>query len=253
MKTQDRRIFLKKGMFFSIAGLTGLNLGLTTLTSKASALHNHLSYDDLKPPFSLTKLPYAYDSMEPIIDRKTMEIHHQRHHMAYVNNLNNALKESGGRNKSLQELMREVSKYGDAVRDNGGGHYNHDLFWKILTRPGTSKNPAGALRTAISQSFGSFENFQEKFKDHALRRFGSGWAWLVVNDRGRLEVGSTPNQDNPLMDVSPFKGFPILGIDVWEHAYYLKYQNRRSEYVDNFWKVVNWEEVSKRYQALTSR
>lgn len=195
--------------------------------------------------YELPPLPYSYDALEPYIDTMTMEIHYTKHHGAYVNNLNNAIANTDMEKLSLEDLLTNVSKYPVAVRNNGGGHYNHTLFWQIMTKNGGGE-PKAELKKAIESTFESFENFKAKLTEAALTRFGSGWAWLVVN-KGQLVIGSTPNQDNPLMDVSELKGIPILGIDVWEHAYYLKYQNRRNEYVANFYNVINWDEVTARY------
>ena len=202
--------------------------------------------------FTLPKLPYAYDALEPNIDAKTMEIHHTKHHQAYVDNVNNALKGKADlESKSLEQLISKISAIPEdirgAVRNNGGGHANHSLFWNILA-PKAGGEPKGALAEAIQKDFGSFAAFKEKLETAAKTRFGSGWAWLVVNN-GKLVVGSTPNQDNPLMDVSDLKGTPILGLDVWEHAYYLKYQNRRPEYVAAFWNIVNWTAVENNFKA----
>jgi superoxide dismutase, Fe-Mn family len=199
--------------------------------------------------FELAPLPYAHDALEPYIDKATMEIHHGKHHQAYVNNLNNAIAGTEMANLSLEEIFTNMSKYPVAVRNNGGGHWNHDLFWKIMSPNGGGK-PSGALLTAIEKRFDSFEKFQELFNQAGATRFGSGWAWLIVDANGQLQVSSTPNQDNPLMDVADVKGTPILGVDVWEHAYYLKYQNRRPEYLSSFWNVINWAEVQKRYEGL---
>jgi len=195
--------------------------------------------------FELPPLPYSYDALEPYIDAMTMEIHWGKHHGAYVNNLNNAIANTEMENLSLEELLTNVSKYPVAVRNNGGGHYNHTMFWQIMTKNGGGE-PKGELKSAIEKTFGSFDNFKAKLSEAAMTRFGSGWAWLVFN-QGNLLIGSTPNQDNPLMDVSELKGYPILGIDVWEHAYYLKYQNRRNEYVANWFNVINWDAVTERY------
>ena len=198
--------------------------------------------------FELPKLPYAYDALESSIDKLTMEIHHTKHHAAYVAKLNGAVEGSDLEGKSLEDLMTNVSKLSPAVRNNGGGHFNHTLFWTIMG-PGGGE-PEGALADAIKSSFNSFDEFKTKFGDAGATRFGSGWAWLVVQN-GKLAIGSTPNQDNPIMDVSDFKGTPILGLDVWEHAYYLKYQNRRPEYIENWWNVVNWNEVAKRFKEAS--
>ncbi|SFE24035.1 superoxide dismutase [Thermophagus xiamenensis] len=198
--------------------------------------------------FELPKLDYAYNALEPYIDAQTMEIHHTKHHGAYTSKLNAAIEGTDLANKSIEEILANVSQHSAAVRNNGGGYYNHNLFWKIMTPNGGGK-PSGQLLEAIEKDFGSFEQFKETFNNAAASRFGSGWAWLVKQENGKLVVGSTPNQDNPLMDLSELKGTPILGLDVWEHAYYLKYQNKRPEYIDAFWNVVNWEEVAKRFSA----
>ncbi|MCS6824697.1 MAG: superoxide dismutase [Cytophagaceae bacterium] len=195
--------------------------------------------------FELPELPYTHDALEPHIDKLTMEIHHGKHHNAYVTNLNNAIKGTEWENKSIEEIMANVSKLSPAVRNNGGGHYNHSMFWKVIGPNGQGK-PSGELAAAIEKKWGSFDKFKEEFTAAATTRFGSGWAWLIL-DNGQLEICSTPNQDNPLMDIAEKKGYPLLGLDVWEHAYYLKYQNRRPEYIAAFWNVVNWEEVAKRF------
>lgn len=197
--------------------------------------------------YTLPALTYAFDALEPHIDAQTMQIHHGKHHQAYVDNLNKALAGTDGENKALEELMAGISKYPVAVRNNGGGHYNHSLFWSVLG-PNKGGQPAGALGDAINSAFGSFDALKEKMNTAGATRFGSGWAWLLVKD-GKLEVSSTPNQDNPLMDIAEVKGTPILGIDVWEHAYYLKYQNRRPEYLGAIWNVINWDAVAAKYQA----
>ncbi len=196
--------------------------------------------------FVLEPLNYKYDSLEPFIDALTMEIHHSKHHQAYVNNLNAAVAGTELEGKSLLELFQKASSLPPAVRNNGGGHFNHALFWSIL-RINNGAVPSGKLLDSINSAFGSFEEFKNLFSKAAAGRFGSGWAWLVSNG-GKLSVTSTPNQDNPLMDTAEIKGVPILGLDVWEHAYYLKYQNRRPEYIENFFSVINWEEVARRYQ-----
>lgn len=196
--------------------------------------------------FELPALDYAYNALEPHIDARTMEIHHSKHHQAYVTNLNNAIAGTDAEGLSIEDICSNISKYAPAVRNNGGGHYNHSLFWKVMG-PGKGGVPAGALGDAINSTFGSFDAFKEKFAAAAATRFGSGWAWLVKTDDGKLEVTSTPNQDNPLMDVADVKGTPLLGIDVWEHAYYLNYQNRRPDYVAAFWNVINWDAVAARF------
>ena len=197
--------------------------------------------------FELPALPYAHNALEPHIDAKTMEIHHGKHHQAYVNNLNNAVKGNAAEGVALLDLIHNISKYTPAIRNNGGGHWNHTFFWGIMG-PNAGGQPTGALMDAIVASFGSFDAMKEQFNSAATTRFGSGWAWLIVHDH-KLVITSTPNQDNPLMDVAEVKGTPLLGADVWEHAYYLKYQNKRPDYIANWWNVVNWTAVAERYAA----
>ncbi len=198
--------------------------------------------------FELPKLSYSYNALEPNIDAMTMEIHYTKHHQAYTTNLNNALANTSDANSSIEDILKNISKLPIAIRNNGGGFYNHNLFWKLMSPTGGG-NPTGDISDAITKYFGSFDKFKEQFSSAAATRFGSGWAWLVKNSQGELVVTSTPNQDNPLMDVADVKGKPILGIDVWEHAYYLKYQNRRVDYIAAFWNVINWEEVNKLLKA----
>jgi Fe-Mn family superoxide dismutase len=195
--------------------------------------------------FELPALPYGYDALEPYIDKMTMEIHHGKHHGGYVNNLNKAVEGTALEGQSLEQLLKSVSKHPAAVRNNGGGHFNHSLFWTIMKKGGGGK-PSGNLSSALNSAFGSFDEFKKQFSNAAATRFGSGWAWLIVQN-GKLAICSTPNQDNPLMDVSECKGTPILGLDVWEHAYYLKYQNRRPEYIENWYNLINWDEVASRF------
>jgi Fe-Mn family superoxide dismutase len=196
--------------------------------------------------FTLPALPYSFNALEPHIDARTMEIHHGKHHNAYVTNLNNAIAGTDAEKLSIEEICRNISKYPAAVRNNGGGHYNHSLFWQVMGPAGSGK-PSGAVADAINSAFGTFDEFKTKFAAAGVGRFGSGWAWLVKDSMGKLQIGSTPNQDNPLMDIAEIKGTPILGIDVWEHAYYLHYQNRRPDYINAWWNVVNWEEVNRRF------
>ena len=196
--------------------------------------------------FTLPALPYAPEALEPHIDAATMQIHHGKHHQAYVDNLNKAIAGTEHENKSLPELIAKAGSISPAVRNNGGGHWNHTFFWESL-KANASGRPNGKLGESINAEFGSFEQFKEKFSQAGMTRFGSGWAWLIEQD-GKLVVSSTPNQDNPLMDVAEVKGTPILGVDVWEHAYYLKYQNRRADYLAAFWNVVNWDVAGKRYE-----
>ena len=193
--------------------------------------------------FNLPKLDYAYDALEPIIDAKTMEIHHTKHHQAYIDNLNKAIEGTNLEGKSIEEICKVADT--PALRNNGGGHYNHSLFWEILT-PNGAKEPVGNVKKAI-ENYGGFEKFKTDFSEAAKTRFGSGWAWLCKKANGEVEICSTPNQDNPLMPNAGCSGTPILGIDVWEHAYYLNYQNRRPDYISAFFEVINWDKVEELY------
>lgn len=197
--------------------------------------------------FELPQLPYAHDALEPHVDTRTMEIHHGKHHAGYTNNLNAAIEGTALEGKSIEDILANMGD-NTAVRNNGGGYYNHDLFWQVMS-PNGGGAPSGDLAAAIDESFGSFDAFKEAFAKAAATRFGSGWAWLCVHKGGKVEVCSTPNQDNPLMSGVGCGGLPVLGLDVWEHAYYLNYQNRRPDYIGAFWNVVNWEEVSRRFEA----
>jgi len=227
------------------------------LSGAYSLLQNNRLLSSIKPitqsqeqstmPFTLPNLPYPTDALEPSIDKMTMEIHHGKHHAAYVTNLNKAIEGTEWDKKSIEQILAGVSKLPVAVRNNGGGHYNHSLFWNWM-KPKGGGAPTGDLAAAITRDFGSFEKFKEQLSGAGMNRFGSGWAWLIKQD-GKLAITSTPNQDNPVMDLADVKGVPILGIDVWEHAYYLKYQNRRAEYLAAFWNVVNWDEVAKRFSG----
>ena len=196
--------------------------------------------------FTLPPLPYAPDVLEPYIDKQTMEIHHDKHHNAYVTNLNAAIAGTDNENKTIEELVKNAGSLSPAIRNNGGGHWNHTFFWNSLKKNETGK-PTGKLAEAIESELGGFDKFKEEFKKAATTRFGSGWAWLIVKE-GKLAVSSTPNQDNPLMDVAEVKGTPIIGLDVWEHAYYLKYQNKRPDYIDAYWSVVNWDKANELYE-----
>jgi Fe-Mn family superoxide dismutase len=198
--------------------------------------------------FQLPTLNYAYDALEPPVDARTMEIHHSKHHQAYVNNLNAALEGTDGASLSIEDIVKNISKYGMPVRNNGGGHWNHSFFWSILS-PNGGGNPTGVLGDKINEQFGSFEAMKEEFNKAATTRFGSGWAWLCKKADGGLCICSTPNQDNPLMDIAECPGTPIIGLDVWEHAYYLHYQNRRPDYIAAFWNVVDWNKASANFSA----
>ena len=198
--------------------------------------------------FKLPDLPYKFDALEPNIDAKTMEIHHDKHHAGYTNNLNNAIKGTDLENKSIDDILKNLDPSNGAVRNNGGGFYNHSLFWEVMSPEGGG-NPTGELADAIKNELGGMDKFKEDFNKAAATRFGSGWAWLVVGKDGKLHVTSSPNQDNPLMPFAEVKGSPILGLDVWEHAYYLKYQNKRPDYISAFWNVINWEKVAEKYAS----
>jgi Fe-Mn family superoxide dismutase len=199
--------------------------------------------------FTLAALPYAYEALEPHIDTQTMQIHHDKHHQAYIDNLNKAIAGTENENKSIEEIVKNAGSISPAVRNNGGGHWNHTFFWDNLAA-NAGGAPSGKLGDAITAAFGSFDAFKEKFAAAGATRFGSGWAWLIVKD-GKLEISSTPNQDNPLMDVAEVKGTPVLGVDVWEHAYYLKYQNKRPAYLEAIWNVINWSKVAERFDAAS--
>lgn len=237
----SRRDFLMNSGKAGIA----LGLGLHAATCTASA---HTTNKMLNIPFDQEPLPYAYNALEPAIDAMTMEIHYTKHAAGYSKNLKEAAQAEGVASTTpLQDVLSRISKYTPKMRNNAGGHFNHELFWKNM-RPRTEGNkPAGKLLTDIESTFGSFDAFKTQFSDAGKNRFGSGWAWLVVGPDKKLKIGSTPNQDNPLMDISDLKGFPLLGLDVWEHAYYLKYQNKRPDYIDNWWSLVNWDFVSTNY------
>jgi Fe-Mn family superoxide dismutase len=199
--------------------------------------------------FQLPNLPYGFDALEPHIDARTMEIHHGKRHAAYTNNLNNAIAGTPLENMSIEDILANVSKHSAAVRNNGGGYWNHNLFWVVMSPDGGGEpDTQSELHKAIARDFGSFESFKKDFSNAGVTRFGSGWAWLCADKSGKLFVTSTPNQDNPLMDVAEKQGSPLLGLDVWEHAYYLNYQNRRPDYVEAFFNVINWNEVARRYE-----
>lgn len=197
--------------------------------------------------FDLPNLPYSYDALEPHIDARTMEIHHTKHHNGYKTKLNNAIEGTDKDGKSIEDILKNLDMSNSGVRNNGGGYFNHNLFWSIMS-PDGGGNPSGALADAINDAYGSFDNFKEKFSEAAAGQFGSGWAWLCVHNGGKVEICSTPNQDNPLMPGVGCGGYPILGLDVWEHAYYLNYQNKRPEYIQAFFNVVNWDKVNELYE-----
>lgn len=241
-----KREFLKTSSILTVGALT------VPMSSCKSGGESPQQSENTKSftPFALPQLPYVFEALEPNIDKMTMEIHHGKHHAGYVRKLNAALESHALAGKSLDDIVSSVGPDDAAIRNNGGGHYNHSLFWEII-KPGESQMPYGKLSDAINSNFGSFEKFKEEFSTAAATRFGSGWAWLSLDSNNKLFVSSTPNQDNPLMSkLVSTPGHPILGLDVWEHAYYLKYQNKRKDYISNFFNIINWEEVARRYDAL---
>lgn len=236
----NRRDFIKKGALLTALGLVATKFS----QAETDQTVNNLSAG--AGEYTLPDLGFKFDALEPYIDAQTMQIHHDRHHKAYVDNLNKAIASLANEKEfpALEALMAKISTYPVSIRNNGGGHYNHSLFWQLI-KPGGGQTPPGKIAEAINSSFGNFETFKKQFTEAALTRFGSGWAWLIKQN-DKLVIGSTPNQDNPLMDASDLKGIPLLAIDVWEHAYYLKYQNKRADYVSAWWNVINWDEVAKR-------
>ena len=251
MSNQD----LSRRQFIHTAGKAGMAAGLTgsVLTSLANNTsgHPHLMAPD-PVPYKQQPLPYAYTALEPAIDAMTMEIHYTKHAAAYAKNLAEAVdaEKVNTMTTSLEDLLANISKYSTKMRNNAGGHYNHSLFWQWMNAPGNTAAPSAPLMTAIQRDFGSMDALKSKFNDAAKGRFGSGWAWIIVKKDGKLDVVSTPNQDNPLMDLSENKGTPLFGIDVWEHAYYLKYQNKRPDYITAWWTVINWDYINARYSKL---
>jgi superoxide dismutase, Fe-Mn family len=242
MKT-TRRKFIEKTL--RTAAITGVSLPFIAASSRCSSKTSGNDDQGVNAfEFKQIALPYSYSALEPHIDAQTMEIHYTKHHAAYVKNVNDAIVAENVTLNSDADFFKGVSKLSPKIRNNAGGVWNHNFFWTVM-KPGASPSPSGKVLDSINAGFGSFDKFKEQFTQAAMTRFGSGWAWLV-DDNGKLKIGSTANQDNPLMDVSEFKGSPLLALDVWEHAYYLKYQNKRNEYVANWWNVVNWEEVAKR-------
>ncbi|HXB40308.1 MAG TPA: superoxide dismutase [Bacteroidia bacterium] len=239
----SRRNFLKKTALVSLSGIAAKALS----EEKLKAIEELSGENFTAATFTLPVLPYPYDALEPFIDKQTMELHHDKHHQAYVDKLNAALQTTKNPgHQTLEEIFININSYSEAVRNNGGGHYNHSLFWSLMKENKDAKAnvPTGKIADAINSSFTSFEEFKKQFADAGMKRFGSGWAWLVVSDK-KLKICSTPNQDNTLMSFSEAKGKPVLALDVWEHAYYLKYQNKRADYVTNWWNVVNWEKVNE--------
>jgi Fe-Mn family superoxide dismutase len=236
----DKRTFLKTG----VIGLGGV---FAMSSVSPGRLAGKILRQNKQREFKLPELPYAYDALEPYIDAETMKIHHTKHHAGYTAKFNKAVEEAGITGKNAREILSMVSQYPEAVRNNGGGYFNHKLFWRVLSPEGGQPNEE--LSAAINDTFGSFENFRNEFSKAALTLFGSGWAWLILSE-GKLKITTTRNQDTPVMDIAEVKGTPLLMIDVWEHAYYLKYQNRRADYVEAFWNIVNWDFISKKYSRI---
>ncbi|HUS01210.1 MAG TPA: superoxide dismutase [Chitinophagaceae bacterium] len=245
----DRRDFLKTSVKGTLAASIGTGALGSLLESCSSS--KAVTVSSFRTGFDQKPLPYKYDALENVIDATTMEIHYTKHAAAYSKNLKDAIQAEGlNAGQSLEEILANVSKYSTKIRNNGGGHYNHEMFWQCM-RPKQNNNlPSGKLLSAIEGAFTSFADFKTQFSDAGKNRFGSGWAWLYADNNKALKIGSTPNQDNPIMNVSDIKGFPLLGLDVWEHAYYLKYQNKRADYIDNWWNLVNWDYVAQRYAAF---
>ncbi|MBB3949088.1 superoxide dismutase [Aureimonas jatrophae] len=239
---------------FAVALVMGLAPSMPAAAQQSAAQPTAQSQAEAKAPFALPELGYAYGALDPVIDAQTMELHHSKHHQAYVNNLNKAVEgDSALSGLTLEELVATAGQRSAAIRNNAGGHWNHSFFWRIMAPEGQRGEPSGELASAIESSFGSMDAFREAFNKAGADRFGSGWAWLIVDEGGKLAVTSTPNQDNPLMDVAETKGTPVLGNDVWEHAYYLKYNNRRPDYLKAWWEAVNWTQVSQNYAAALQR
>ncbi len=236
--------------FIINSGKAGLGLYIGSTMFSSCSVFNKVKSGKYVTGFQQDPLPYNYNALNEAIDGTTMEIHYTKHAASYATNLMDAAKNEGvDTGKPLEDLLQRISKYSTKMRNNGGGHYNHELFWKNMSPDGGNK-PTGRLATAIEESFDSFEAFKTQYSDAGKNRFGSGWAWLLVDGNKKLRISSTPNQDNPLMDVAEVKGFPLLGLDVWEHAYYLRYQNKRADYITNWWKVVNWKYVQERYESV---
>lgn len=249
--SNSRRKFIKNTTGSAIAFGMGSGLAVSVLESCTAV--KKVIVNDITAGFQQQPLPYKYDALENVIDALTMEIHYSKHAAAYVKNMNDAISElklDVTRDKLLtvEYLLSTISHYNIKLRNNAGGHYNHELFWQCMRPKQADNKPAGKLLSGIEKTFTSFDDFKKQFADAGKNRFGSGWAWLYLDKDKNLKIGSTSNQDNPLMDISDIKGFPILALDVWEHAYYLKYQNKRADYIDNWWQVVNWDYVSKRYE-----
>ena len=242
----NRRKFISNSM----KGGIGLGIGMSVAGNflESCSPPVNIGRSVIKTGFDQQTLPYKYDELENVIDTLTMEIHYSRHAATYSKNLKEAATAEGvDRSKPLEELLVKISRYSQKMRNNGGGHYNHEMFWQCMRPKQIDNGPVGSLQSAIIKTFGSFDQFKKQFAEAGKTRFGSGWVWLYMDNDKLLKIGSTPNQDNPLMDLSEIKGFPLLALDVWEHAYYLKYQNKRADYIDNWWNVVNWNTVQKRF------
>ena len=236
--------------FISLTGKAGMALWIGSTVLSSCSLLKGPGNKKYTTSFHQKPLPYAYDDLREAIDPQTMEIHYTKHAATYAKNLQDAANEEGVNiNNPLEEVLAKISKYSVKMRNNGGGHYNHEFFWNCMS-PTNEMSPSGKLSDAINSTFGSFDGFKSQFDEAARARFGSGWAWLIIDKDKKLRISSTPNQDNPLMDVADVKGFPLLGLDVWEHAYYLRYQNKRAEYITNWWNVVNWNYVRERYESM---
>lgn len=248
-KTTNRRQFIATSLKGSLAVSAGLGIAAPLLQSFSPNDNDEAGFNTR---FNQQPLPYKYDALENVIDTMTMEIHYSKHAAAYCKNLNDAVAElpdDFGADFTVEKILSQISKFNSKMRNNGGGHYNHEMFWQCMRARKEGNVPTGKLMEAITKSFSSFNEFKKQFTDAGKNRFGSGWAWLYLDKDKNLKIGSTPNQDNPLMDVSDVKGFPLLALDVWEHAYYLKYQNKRADYIDNWWQVVNWDYVAERLHS----
>jgi superoxide dismutase, Fe-Mn family len=232
-------------IIFLIFGVVHIVLAQSNKTSSQPVKQTTMKTAD---KFEFKPLPFAYDALEPYIDKQTVEIHYSKHHKAYYDNFINAIKGTEMESMDIKDIFRNISKYPMAVRNNSGGYFNHAFYWESMKAKGGGI-PSGNLFKAITKTFGTFDEFKKQFSDAGKTRFGSGWAWLCIDDKGVLFISSTPNQDNPLMDLAEKKGTPLLIMDVWEHAYYLKYQNRRADYIDAFWNIINWDEVARRYES----
>ena len=246
---KSRRNFIKN----TAKGSLAVTIGAGTLGSflESCTSPKNIIASPFTTRFDQKPLPYKYDALENVIDATTMKIHYSKHALAYSKNLKDAAQAEGiAASTSLEDILANISKYSTKMRNNGGGHYNHEMFWQSMRPKKSDNKPGGKLLAAIEINFSSFANFKTQFSDAAKTRFGSGWAWLYIDKNKKLQIGSTPNQDNPLMNVSDIKGFPLLGLDVWEHAYYLKYQNKRADYIENWWNIVNWDYVQQRYEKF---